>query len=96
MVTAEGGMSALVPFRTELSTVGALLRGVEMNDGKQPGDPAKIVTAIRGLVELVHLPLRLQMGSDCVKLVEAKFASVGDELKLWRGLACSPATCLLA
>ncbi|MEU2358548.1 SDR family NAD(P)-dependent oxidoreductase [Streptomyces misionensis] len=68
-------------------TAGALLRGIEVNNGKQPGDPTKAAAAIRRLAELADPPLRLQLGSDCVKLVEAKLASVGDELKLWRDVA---------
>jgi hypothetical protein len=34
-------------------------------------------------------PLRLQLGSDCVNLVEGKLADVTKELGQWRDLALS-------
>jgi hypothetical protein len=70
-------------------TVGKLHAAVEANNGHQPGDPAKAVAAIRRLVAAAEPPLRLQLGSDCVTLVEGKLASVAEELDRWRDLALS-------
>ena len=47
------------------------------------------VEAIRELVTAAESPSRLQLGSDCVGLVEAKLASVAEELDHWRDLALS-------
>ncbi|NUQ96508.1 MAG: SDR family NAD(P)-dependent oxidoreductase [Streptomyces sp.] len=70
-------------------TVGAFLTAVEAGDGRQPGDPLKAAAAIRQLVTEAEPPLRLQLGSDCVSLVESKLASLGKELDEWRELALS-------
>jgi NAD(P)-dependent dehydrogenase (short-subunit alcohol dehydrogenase family) len=70
-------------------TVGQLHAAIEANNGRQPGDPAKAVAAIRRLVAAAEPPLRLQLGSDCVTLVEDKLASVAKELDQWRELALS-------
>jgi NAD(P)-dependent dehydrogenase (short-subunit alcohol dehydrogenase family) len=70
-------------------TTGLLHAAVEVNDGHQPRDPVKAVPAIRDLATSVNPPLRLQLGSDCVTLVEGKMASVASELDRWRDLALS-------
>jgi NADP-dependent 3-hydroxy acid dehydrogenase YdfG len=70
-------------------TVGRLLTLIEANNGKQPGDPVKAVAAIRTIVAASEPPLRVQLGSDSVALVEGKLASVTDELETWRKLSLS-------
>ncbi|MDI5962258.1 oxidoreductase [Streptantibioticus silvisoli] len=70
-------------------TVGTLYTAMAANNGKQPGDPVKAVAAIRRLAVAAEPPLRLQLGSDCVNLVEGKLASVAEELDQWRELALS-------
>ena len=70
-------------------SVGAFQEAVAGMDGQQPGDPAQAVSAIRRLASLDGPPLRLQLGSDCVGLVEGKLATVADELDRWRDLALS-------
>ncbi|MDI5970686.1 oxidoreductase [Streptomyces sp. SL13] len=70
-------------------TVGTLYTAMAVNNGKQPGDPVKAVAAIRRLAVAAEPPLRLQLGSDCVNLVEGKLASVAEELDQWRELALS-------
>ena len=84
-------------FRTDFLTthsvrtveVGAAYADMQANDGHQPGDPVKAVAAIRQLAATPAPPLRLQLGSDCVALVEDKLASVGKELDQWRAVALS-------
>jgi hypothetical protein len=44
---------------------------------------------VRQLAAAPEPPLRLQLGSDCVTLVEGKLASVAAELSQWRDLALS-------
>lgn len=70
-------------------TVGRLQTAIDASDGRQPGDPAKAAAAVRRLVAGTERPLRLQLGSDCVQLVEGKIAAVADELARWRELAHS-------
>jgi hypothetical protein len=70
-------------------TAGQLLDAVEASDGHQPGDLVQAVAAIRRLAAIAEPPLRLQLGSDCVNLVEGKLTSVAEELGQWRDLALS-------
>jgi NAD(P)-dependent dehydrogenase (short-subunit alcohol dehydrogenase family) len=70
-------------------TAGQLRAGIEAGNGHQPGDPVKAAAAIRALAAAPDPPLRLQLGSDCVTLVEGKLASVAAELGHWRDLALS-------
>jgi hypothetical protein len=70
-------------------TAGQFLDAVEVGDGQQPGDPVQAVAAIRRLAAAAEPPPRLQLGSDCVSLVEGKLASVAKELSQWRDLALS-------
>jgi hypothetical protein len=47
------------------------------------------VAAVRQLAATPEPPLRPQLGSDCVSLVESKLATVARELSQWRDLALS-------
>ncbi len=71
------------------TSVGALRSAIAAGDGHQPGDPTKAVAALRELATTADPPLRLQLGSDCVSLVEGKLAAVAEELDQWRELAVS-------
>jgi hypothetical protein len=55
----------------------------------QPGDPAKLATALLALVSAENPPLRLPLGSDTVALIERKNAAVAQELDAWRALSLS-------
>jgi NAD(P)-dependent dehydrogenase (short-subunit alcohol dehydrogenase family) len=70
-------------------TAGAFLEAVGAAGGKQPGDPDKAVEAIRQVTGADRPPFRLQLGSDCVALVEGKLDEVAKELDEWRSLAVS-------
>jgi NAD(P)-dependent dehydrogenase (short-subunit alcohol dehydrogenase family) len=70
-------------------TVGQLRTAIEAGNGHQPGDPVQAAAAIRQLAAAPEPPLRLQLGSDCVNLVEGKLTSVAIELGQWRDLALS-------
>jgi NAD(P)-dependent dehydrogenase (short-subunit alcohol dehydrogenase family) len=78
---------AVLPEYAE--TVGALLTAIEANDGKQPGDPERAAEAIMRLASEQNPPSRLQLGTDSVTIVEAKLATVADELAQWRELSLS-------
>ena len=70
-------------------TVGELLDALGSASGRQPGDPARAGAIIRELGSLPDRPARLQLGSDCVALVEEKLAPVARELETWRETALS-------
>jgi NAD(P)-dependent dehydrogenase (short-subunit alcohol dehydrogenase family) len=70
-------------------TVGRLYDAIAKGNGQQPGDPVKAAAAIRQLAAMPEPPVRLQLGSDCVGLVEGKLATVAQELGTWRDLALS-------
>lgn len=62
-------------------SVGSLLQAIAGSNGKQPGNPARAVKAIRALTTMSAPPLRLQLGTDAVKLVENKLDLVRTELE---------------
>lgn len=70
-------------------TAGKLTGALDAGSGNQPGDPVRAVAAIRRLAAFDQPPSRLHLGSDCVSLVEAKLATVAEELAEWRELALS-------
>jgi NAD(P)-dependent dehydrogenase (short-subunit alcohol dehydrogenase family) len=88
-LTADSRRQAKVAIPAYADTVGTLHSAIEANNGHQPGDPVKAVGAIRRLAATAQPPLRLQLGSDCVTLVEGKLATVAKELDQWRELALS-------
>lgn len=75
-------------YDTNVFGVLAVTRAAQVNHG-QPGDPAKAGPAIVAAIDSGRAPLRLQLGSDCVASIEAKFVSVKAELDAWRDVAVS-------
>ncbi len=68
-------------------TVGKTRSFALENNHQQPGDPAKLATALLELAKLAEPPLRLQLGSDAVKRVEQKNAFVNAESQRWLSLS---------
>jgi short-subunit dehydrogenase len=60
---------------------------VEANNGRQPGDPAKLAEALLRLVALPEPPLRLAFGADAIQRLESKSAVVAAEVQRWRLLS---------
>jgi len=56
---------------------------------KQPGDPAKLATAILKLADDANPPLRLALGSDTVARIRQKNQSVDAELQQWLAVSTS-------
>ena len=56
---------------------------------KQPGDPAKLATAILKLADDTNPPLRLALGSDTVARIQQKNQSVDAELQQWLAVSTS-------
>jgi NAD(P)-dependent dehydrogenase (short-subunit alcohol dehydrogenase family) len=88
-LTADSQRQARQIISAYDGTVGQLRAAIEAGNGHQPGDPVKAAAAIRQLAAAPEPPLRLQLGSDCVNLVEGKLTSVAIELGQWRDLALS-------
>ncbi|MFT9475254.1 hypothetical protein [Streptomyces sp. 11-1-2] len=76
------------PLTAHADAVCTFLTAVDAGDGNQPGDPAKAAAILRLATE-PEPPPRLQLGSDCVSLVEGKLGFVAKELDQWREWALS-------
>lgn len=71
------------------ATVGAAARFQRSYDGRQPGDPARAAAVLLQLVAMENPPLRLLLGSDAVRIVEAaEQAKQAADLQ-WRALSAS-------
>ncbi|SAK84542.1 short-chain dehydrogenase/reductase SDR [Caballeronia pedi] len=55
----------------------------------QPGDPAKLATALLTLADAQTPPLRLALGTDTLKAIAEKNAYVAAETESWRELSAS-------
>lgn len=70
-------------------TAGAMRAAVPGLNHQQPGDPAKLASAILELVNAADPPLRLPLGPDTLKRMAEKNALVERETSTWRPLAAS-------
>jgi NAD(P)-dependent dehydrogenase (short-subunit alcohol dehydrogenase family) len=70
-------------------TVGAMRDFAGGANHAQPGDPARLASAILALVAAAEPPLRLPLGSDTVARIEEKHRFVEAELEAWRSVAVS-------
>ncbi|SAK96639.1 short-chain dehydrogenase/reductase SDR [Caballeronia hypogeia] len=61
---------------------------VNMNHN-QPGDPAKLATALLALADAQTPPLRLPLGTDTLKAIAEKNAYVAEETQTWKALSAS-------
>jgi NAD(P)-dependent dehydrogenase (short-subunit alcohol dehydrogenase family) len=57
--------------------------------GKQPGDPARAALAMIKVVESEHPPVHLLLGTDAVKFVREKIATLTKEIDGWESLSLS-------
>lgn len=57
--------------------------------GHQLGDPAKLGAVIVNLVNSKDPPAHLLLGSDALKLVEQKLASLQSEIDAWKKVTVS-------
>jgi NAD(P)-dependent dehydrogenase (short-subunit alcohol dehydrogenase family) len=68
-------------------TAGEVRKLAKVVNQQQPGDPEKLAKAMITLVESDNPPLRLPLGTDSVRYIEAKTAFVTHELSHWRALS---------
>jgi NAD(P)-dependent dehydrogenase (short-subunit alcohol dehydrogenase family) len=71
------------------ATVGKTRGAADEFNHAQLGDPAKFAKAMMVLAAAPNPPVRLPLGSDTVKRIEAKNAEVVSELNDWKELALS-------
>ncbi len=69
------------------TTVGQTRAFAEANNGRQPGDPAKLGEALLRLVALPDPPLGLPPGSDAVSRIVSKNSFVEGETERWKALS---------
>lgn len=71
------------------ATVGAAARFQRSYDGRQPGDPARAAEVLLQVAAMENPPLRLLLGSDAVRIVEAAERTKTANDVLWRPLSVS-------
>ncbi|HEY4199904.1 MAG TPA: oxidoreductase [Devosiaceae bacterium] len=71
------------------ATVGAVAAFQRDYDGKQPGDPTKAAAALLHIASLAEPPLRLPLGSDAAKAIEAGDLGRIEADRKWRALSVS-------
>lgn len=57
--------------------------------GKQPGDPARAAQAMIKVVEADNPPVHLLLGTDALKFVREKIATLTQEIDTWEALSAS-------
>ena len=58
-------------------------------DGKQPGDPKKLVKVLIDITQLAHPPLHLPLGSDSYNSILEHRKKEADEMEAWKQLSLS-------
>lgn len=71
------------------ATVGAAARFQRRYDGRQPGDPARAAALLLRVAAMDEPPLRLLLGSDAVRIVEAAEREKAAADLRWRPLSVS-------
>ncbi|WP_428957145.1 oxidoreductase [Streptomyces sp. cg35] len=64
--------------------VGATIEGIRSQDGKQPGDPARISQVLLDLTEAPEPPLHLLLGRDAVAVAGDAARSLAASDAVWR------------
>jgi hypothetical protein len=85
-----GSSTTIQEVRAEYdATVGEAACFQRRYNGRQPGDPKKAAQVILEIVAMKEPPLRLLLGSDAVKFVEAADIKKSEADKKWRDLSMS-------
>jgi NAD(P)-dependent dehydrogenase (short-subunit alcohol dehydrogenase family) len=66
-----------------------LRAGLDARNGQQPGDPAKLASAIVRLANEAAPPMRFLAGSVAITAAEQKLAGMREEFDKWRDLSAS-------
>lgn len=70
-------------------TSGEVRKLAKVYNQQQPGDPQKLAVAMIKLVQSANPPLRLALGTDTLRVIDAKLAAVRAETDAWRELSAS-------
>ncbi len=70
-------------------TAGAVRRRAMQMNHNQPGDPARLASALIELVDAPTPPLRLPLGTDTLAAIAAKNDYVAQEMATWKALSAS-------
>ena len=79
----RSGVEAKTKIPDYESTAGNARRYMSEQDGKQPGDPLKVVEAMIQVVESEDPPLRLLLGAGALKRVRQKLEMWQREMAAW-------------
>jgi len=71
------------------ATSGNVRRIAASMNHNQPGNPAKLATAMVELVGMATPPLRLPLGTDTLKAIAEKNTYVAQETETWKALSAS-------
>lgn len=71
------------------ATSGEVRKLAKVYNQQQPGDPQKLAVAMIKLVQSANPPLRLALGTDTLRVIDAKLAAVQAETDAWRELSAS-------
>lgn len=82
-LNADSVVSTVNHIAQYADSVGVMRTLMAGANHKQPGDPAKLASAILKLADDVNPPLRLALGSDTVAAIQKKNQSVEAELQQW-------------
>lgn len=77
---------AIEDYAPSIGRARAMLQGEQ---GREPGDPERVATAIIALADLSDPPLHLPLGLDALARSEAKIERTMHENALWRDLIVS-------
>jgi len=86
--TAEGS-SMVAKNRISAYNMEAMEAAMREMNGKQPGDPYKLVSAILKIVEEPNPPVHLLMGPDAYMVVTEKRKMVDQEFERWKAVTMS-------
>ncbi|HWH96241.1 MAG TPA: SDR family NAD(P)-dependent oxidoreductase [Baekduia sp.] len=67
--------------------VGAIRAAMASADGVQEGDPRRAAAAIRQVLAAQDAPLRLPLGAEAVRNLEAVYSRHLDEVRRWRSVS---------
>jgi NAD(P)-dependent dehydrogenase (short-subunit alcohol dehydrogenase family) len=85
----DKGSVTVAQNKIEPYNTNQLVQALEQMDGKQAGDPDKLVAALINLADEPNAPVHLLMGPDAYQLVTDKRKAESDEFEAWKHITLS-------
>jgi NAD(P)-dependent dehydrogenase (short-subunit alcohol dehydrogenase family) len=85
----ENGAFAVAEKKIEGYPTSQLTEAMNNFNGKQPGDPKKLVAALLDISEMDHPPLHLLLGEDSFKRVHTYYSERKTTIENWKQLSLS-------